>query len=154
MNPVQNSVKNLLGFLGDLKTPKFHSEINWSLATPKNPSILIYWMVEQKVKHGINAWNRGHRGRCRLQRELAAQIICFFVPLNRPTSVRQKGRILDILPYFLFLIKPNLSCTNLHISQVHCLGSKPTTALVKKVLDLVRPLEQTSSKIAKFWLSK
>ena len=23
------SVKNLVGFLGDLKTPKFHSEINW-----------------------------------------------------------------------------------------------------------------------------
>ena len=24
----QKSVKNLVGFLGDLKTPKFHSEIN------------------------------------------------------------------------------------------------------------------------------
>ena len=28
----QKSVKNLVGFLGDLKTPKFHSEINWPLA--------------------------------------------------------------------------------------------------------------------------
>ena len=27
----QKSVKNLVGFLGDLKTPKFHSEINWPL---------------------------------------------------------------------------------------------------------------------------
>ena len=27
----QKSVKNLVGFLGDLKTPKFHSKINWSL---------------------------------------------------------------------------------------------------------------------------
>ena len=29
----QISVKNLFGFLGDLKTPKFHSEINWPLIT-------------------------------------------------------------------------------------------------------------------------
>ena len=27
----QKSVKNLAGFLVDLKTPKFHSEIKWSL---------------------------------------------------------------------------------------------------------------------------
>ena len=27
----QKSVKNLVGFLGDLKTPKIHSEINWPL---------------------------------------------------------------------------------------------------------------------------
>ena len=27
----QKSVKNLVGFLEDLKTPKFHSEINWPL---------------------------------------------------------------------------------------------------------------------------
>ena len=27
----QKSVKDLVGFLGDLKTPKFHSEINWPL---------------------------------------------------------------------------------------------------------------------------
>ena len=40
MNPVQNSVKNLLGFLGDLKTPKFHSEINWPLAM-----IVGFWHI-------------------------------------------------------------------------------------------------------------
>jgi hypothetical protein len=28
----QKSVKNLVGFLGDLKTPKFHSETNGPLA--------------------------------------------------------------------------------------------------------------------------
>ena len=27
----QKYVKNLVGFLGDLKAPKFHSEINWPL---------------------------------------------------------------------------------------------------------------------------
>ena len=27
----QKSVKNLIDFLGDFKTPKFHSEINWPL---------------------------------------------------------------------------------------------------------------------------
>ena len=27
----QKSVKTLVGFLGDLKTPKIHSEINWPL---------------------------------------------------------------------------------------------------------------------------
>ena len=31
----QKSIKNLVGFSGDLKTPKFHSEINWPLE---------YWM--------------------------------------------------------------------------------------------------------------
>ena len=31
MKLVQKSIKNLVGFLGDLKTPKFHSEINWPL---------------------------------------------------------------------------------------------------------------------------
>ena len=30
----QKSVENLVGFLGDLKTPKFHSEINWPLSVP------------------------------------------------------------------------------------------------------------------------
>ena len=84
----QKSVKILVGFLGDLKTPQFHSEINWALAKPKKPSILIYWMVEQKVKHGINAWNRGHRGRCRLQRELTTKNIYFF-PTHCHPSVRQ-----------------------------------------------------------------
>ena len=29
----QKSVKNLVGFLGDLKTPTVHSEINWPLET-------------------------------------------------------------------------------------------------------------------------
>ena len=33
----QKSVKNLVGFLGDLKTLKFHSEINWPL--------IIMWIV-------------------------------------------------------------------------------------------------------------
>ena len=33
---LQKSVKNLVGFLGDLKTPKIHSEINWPLKTRKN----------------------------------------------------------------------------------------------------------------------
>ena len=55
MTPGQKSVKELVGFLGDLKTTNFHPEINWPLAKAKKPSILIYWMVEQKVKHGINA---------------------------------------------------------------------------------------------------
>ena len=31
----QKSVKNLVDFLGDLKTPKFHSEINWPLVMSK-----------------------------------------------------------------------------------------------------------------------
>ena len=34
----QKSVKNLVGFLGDLKTPKFHSEINWPLVDTKQPT--------------------------------------------------------------------------------------------------------------------
>ena len=32
----QKSVKNLVGLLRDLKTPKFHSEINWPLPTMTN----------------------------------------------------------------------------------------------------------------------
>ena len=32
----QKSVWNLVGFLGDLKTPKFHSEINWPLSLTQN----------------------------------------------------------------------------------------------------------------------
>ena len=34
----QKSVKNLVGFLGDLKTPKIHSEINWPLHGNKGTS--------------------------------------------------------------------------------------------------------------------
>ena len=37
MKPGKKSVKNLVGFLGDLKTLKFHSEINWPL--------IIMWIV-------------------------------------------------------------------------------------------------------------
>ena len=34
----QKSVKNLVGFWGNLKTPKFHSEINWPLVEMKGES--------------------------------------------------------------------------------------------------------------------
>ena len=34
----QKSDKSLIGFMGDLKTPKFHSEINWPLVEMKGES--------------------------------------------------------------------------------------------------------------------
>ena len=37
----QKSVKNLVGFLGDLKTPKIHSEITWPLPLPTLHSTYI-----------------------------------------------------------------------------------------------------------------
>ena len=43
----QKSVKNLLGFLGDLKTPKFHSEINRPLGQTWNYIDLFVCLVWQ-----------------------------------------------------------------------------------------------------------
>ena len=37
----QKSVKNLVGFLGDLNTPKSHSEINWPLVCRQVSTIYI-----------------------------------------------------------------------------------------------------------------
>ena len=38
----QKSVKNLVGFLGALETPKFHSEINWPLAQNQPKSQILF----------------------------------------------------------------------------------------------------------------
>ena len=35
----KKSVKNLVDFLGDLKTPKFHSEINWPLSVSQSMNL-------------------------------------------------------------------------------------------------------------------
>ena len=46
----QKSVKNLVGFFGDLKKPKIDSEINWPLETPKYILIYILFQVQEQMR--------------------------------------------------------------------------------------------------------
>ena len=46
----QKSVKSLVGFLGDLKIPKIHSEINWPLTGE-----YILWKENMMSKTSNNA---------------------------------------------------------------------------------------------------
>ena len=46
----QKSVKKLVGFLGDLETPKFHSEINRPLAQLQNED-KAFFMTHLHVTH-------------------------------------------------------------------------------------------------------
>ena len=57
MNLGQKSVKNLVGFLGDLKTPKIHSEINWPLEEGGNLDsdlcqVLMYYLPRNSRTYG------------------------------------------------------------------------------------------------------
>ena len=49
----QKSVKNLFGFLGDLKTPKLHSEINWPLVALRRKSIFLLFFSGSTLSQGL-----------------------------------------------------------------------------------------------------
>ena len=49
----QKSVKNLVGFLGGLKTPKFHSEINWPLKESTILNMVIEFLQFLSTKTNI-----------------------------------------------------------------------------------------------------
>ena len=52
----QKSVKNLVGFLGDLKTPKLHSEINWPLVALGLKSMLLFFSGPTLSQGLIGFW--------------------------------------------------------------------------------------------------
>ena len=49
----QKSDKNLVGFLGDLKTPKLHSEINWPLVALGQKSIFLLFFSGSTLSQGL-----------------------------------------------------------------------------------------------------
>ena len=77
MKLAQKSVKNLVGLLGDLKAPKFHSEINWPLMLYKMCSLyscvhcacMCVWMAHLDQNDDLNRANNERF--CRDQKNLA-----------------------------------------------------------------------------------
>ena len=49
----QKSVKSLVGFLGDLKTPKFQSEINWPLIKDVDDNCGLMYLNEATLLQNI-----------------------------------------------------------------------------------------------------
>ena len=68
----QKSVKNLVGFWGDLKTPKFHSEIKWPL------ELVFQWLYQIKDSKPIQSiWKKDVCWHSLGNPKTVLQFVCF-----------------------------------------------------------------------------